>query len=700
MKHLLLAILVSSSIALAAQTTYKKHTITSEKVQIIDPKESVNDFQAQLINLEHPTPDGDSYRSFLMRQKIKVREAYPQQPQNYSPQKTNAMQPMVKDGLGMFYYFNNRKYDATGGIPNDNTLAVSNGGLVMCAINSITWAYDSNTDTTHYVDGIKSLKTIGGASNSDSNFDPKLMYDPVADRWILVFLQNNTPATSRIKVCFSSTNDPEDPWYSYILPGNPLNNNRWTDFPAITMTEDELFLTVNLIIPGVSWQVGFDGSVIWQMDKAAGFAGDSILTNTLWSDIKFGNRFIRNLHPVWGTNGAAPEAFFLSNRNFDITNDSIFVLHLDGKLGDPNASLNISVSQTNTNYGMPPNGRQQDTDLNDPTSGLQTNDARVLGAITNGEWIQFVANTVVPSTGYAGIYHGTVSNLHGQPNVYGNIISHPTRDFGYPNIAAVGNEDCDTEVLIGFNYTSPTEFPGVCALYIGNDGSYSQLVDLKAGDNYTDRHAQDVERWGDYFGMQRKFNEPQTAWLAGYYGTSKNLNATWVAEVSSLDSAKMELEIVQTGSALFCDARVQLVVTGGVGPYQYSFNGEPFSNLSAINGLCEGINLPVLVVDARGCEIADTIIITKTIAPDQPATFPNPFDDRVVVQFNLSQAQNITASIMDETGRIVTTLIDLPAQTGDNELRFTLRPLRQGIYFLRIEGSSGFKYTEKLEKIQ
>lgn len=698
MKHLLLALFSSAGIALAAQTTYNKHTITSEKVQVINPKESVNDFQAELYNLEKPSPDGDSYRSFLMRQKIKVREAYPQKPETPTPNKTTSAPPSVAKSLRMEYVYNNKKFDVTGGIPNDNTLAVSNDGIVFCAINSTTWAYNLNTDTTHFVDGVKSLRNIGGGSFSDNNFDPKLIYDPVADRFILVYLQNNTPANSRIKVCFSSTNDPQDPWYSYVLPGNPLNNNRWTDFPAITITDNELFITVNLIIPNVSWQVGFDGSVIWQVDKQAGFAGDSVLTNTLWSDIKFGNRFIRNLHPVWGATGNAPDAFFLSNRNFDIANDSIFVLRVTGTLSDPNATLNIAVSQTTPGYGVPPNGRQADTDLTDPLSGLQTNDARVLGAITNGDWIQFVANTVVPGTGYAGIYHGTVSNIYGKPLISGTILSHPSRDYGYPNIAFVGNEDCDIETMIGFNFTSPTEFPGVAASYFGNDGSYSDAVIVKPGENYADRHAADVERWGDYFGMQRKFNEPQTAWVAGYFGNVDKKNATWVAALQSPDTNVMRLEIAQTGSALFCDARVELNVVGGTAPYQYSFNGEPLGPENALNGLCEGLTIPVLVTDARGCELSDTLIIAKTIAPDQPSTFPNPFNDRIVVQFNLAQDQNLTAAIIDETGRVVTTLLDLPAKAGDNELRFTLRPLRQGIYLLRIEGSAGFKYTEKLEK--
>ena len=699
MKHYLLAFSLVFSLMLNGQTTFQKHTIKSEPVQVVDPKTITDDFQAQLINLEAPTPDGDSYQSFLMRQKIKVREKYPQQTGQVSPQKTNSLEPEYGRGVRMSRVVGTTIWDVVGGIPNDNTLAVSDSGVVLCGINSLLWGYNTEKDTTHFIDQIKSLRAIGGGSPTDNNFDPKLMFDPDAQRWILVYLQNNSPQNSRIKVCFSTTSDPEDLWYSYVLPGNPLNNNRWTDFPAITLTEDHLFLTVNLIIPDVSWQVGFDGSVIWQMDKQAGYNGDSVLTNNLWSDIKFGNKFIRNLHPVWGTTGNATEAFFLSNRNFDVSNDSIFVLHLTGGIDDPNANLDIKVTKATPGYGVPPNGRQEDTDLNDPTKGLQTNDARVLGAITNGEWIQYVANTSVPSTGFAGVYHGFITNIYNNPIINGNIISHPTRDYGYPNIAFTGDEDCDIEAIIGFNYTSPTEYPGVGAIYYTNDSSYSNPIDLKAGENYTNRHSDSYERWGDYFGIQRKFNEPKTTWLAGYFGNQNNQNATWVAEVKSVDSNHFKLDIVQTGSALFCDATVTVNASGGTEPYYFSFRGENLTTLNSVSNICEGDTILISAKDSRGCELNTTYIIQKTVAPDQPAAFPNPADNRLVVQFTLPQDQQVTATIIDETGKVVQVILDQPAKAGQNELRLSIEPLRQGIYFLRLEGSAGFKHVEKILKI-
>ena len=67
------------------------------------------------------------------------------------------------------------------------------------------------------------------------------------------------------------------------------DNNRWTDFPAISITDDELFITGNLIIPNVSWQIGFDGSVIWQVKKQDGYNNADSLTTKLFSVSHFSN---------------------------------------------------------------------------------------------------------------------------------------------------------------------------------------------------------------------------------------------------------------------------------------------------------------------------------------------------------------------------------------------------------------------------
>ncbi len=201
----------------------------------------------------------------------------------------------------------------------------------------------------------------------------------------------------------------------------------------------------------------------------------------------------------------------------------------------------------------------------------------------------------------------------------------------------------------------------------------------------------------DYFGIQRKFNEPRTIWLAGYYGDQYKVNQTWIAQVFSADTTIMKLNFSQSGNPLFCTGELEINPIGGVPPYQYSFNGDSFTSNNRQAQLCGGIT-QFTVVDSRGCSIQDTIVLEKVIATKQPAAFPNPFINQMVVQFDLPQDQNISVFISDMAGNVISTLLNRSAQSGQNELIFSLSPLTVGQYILNIEGTAGFKMTEKIIK--
>ena len=387
--------------------------------------------------------------------------------------------------------------------------------------------------------GIASLQQMAGGSRFENYYDPKLIYDPTLDRFVLVFLKDNDAANSRIIVCFSTTNNPSDPWNVYRLTGNPLNNNRWTDFPAIALSETGLVVTANLIIPNVSWQVGFDGSVIWHLDKSEGFAGGDV-NATVYTQISHDGKFTRNLHPVRGHDNISDQLQFLSNRNFDLQNDTIFLITLNEGATDTTVSTQALIS--NVPYGVPPNGKQGDTDTTDATKGLQTNDGRVLGAIQKDDWIQFVSTTAHGASPHAGIYHGFINNAQGaNPKVNARIFSHPTRDYGYPNLAWTGVHPKQIQCLIGYNFTSIADHPGVGAVQLGNDTTFSDPIDLKNGTTHVDRHSDSYERWGDYFAIQNMYDAngeliPSEVWMSGFYGDGPQQNRTYIAQVMSSDT--------------------------------------------------------------------------------------------------------------------------------------------------------------------
>ena len=99
---------------------------------------------------------------------------------------------------------------------------------------------------------------------------------------------------NHICVAFSTSNNPLDDWNVYMLTGDALGTDHWTDYPAISLTNDELFITGNLLQHNVSWQEGFYQSLIWQIDKTQGYQGNDTLDFNLWSELKDDSVYIRN----------------------------------------------------------------------------------------------------------------------------------------------------------------------------------------------------------------------------------------------------------------------------------------------------------------------------------------------------------------------------------------------------------------------
>ena len=541
MRRIFVVLVFIGSHLCAQNTSFNSQRMRAEFVGTIDLAQDTNKASAFIYPTGAPKPGGNSYQDFLAKQKKK--QNFINFPTTTNSSKTlSTPQPLKGFGTSLFRLTpSGSPYDYTGGIPNDNAMAISKDGILCAAVNSTFWAMDIHSGELIMPGpiGITSLRQMAGGNSFENYYDPKLTYDPIQDRFILVFLKDNDAANSRIIVCFSSTNNPADPWHVYRLTGNPLNNNRWTDFPAISLSKNGLVITANLIIPGVSWQVGFDGSVIWHLDKYSGYSGGDI-NATVYTQISHQGKFTRNLHAVRGYNNIADKLYFLSNRNFDLKNDTIFLIELQENPND--TTINTTALVSNIPYGVPPNGKQEDTDTSDASKGLQTNDGRVLGAIQKDDWIQFVSTTAHGNNDNAGIYHGFISNASSHnAKIRGRIVHHPERDYGYPNIAWTGIHTSQIQCLIGFNYTSTAGHPGVGAVQLGNDTTFSEPIDLKSGTTYVDRHSDSYERWGDYFAIQNMYDsegrlKPSEVWMSGFYGDGPQQNRTYIAQVFSQDT--------------------------------------------------------------------------------------------------------------------------------------------------------------------
>ena len=514
MKNLLLSLFIIAPFLLSAQgLEYKKTKLNSITPVKVNMMEMANGFNAELQQVSAPPPSGTSYRSALTEQKKKSASLYPKQDAQQIDNRSTLEQPTIERSL--------KGNNGTGGRPLDNNFAVNNEGQLVMLVNS-SIEIKSSVGILQVGMTLEDFATRLGSSAF--MFDPKINFDPIADRYIMTWLGGNNPSSSIIVFAFSETNDATGDWNVYGFTGNPNNNDTWSDYPMITYTNEECFLTLNSILDGVAWQIGFTKTIIYQFDKGQGFAGEE-LDITLWQDVAYDGKFVRNVCPVKpATEVAGDEVFFLSNRNFDITNDSIFLINISGK--QDVAELTVDVLKSDLNYGVPPDGEQEE-------GFLATNDARVLDGYLLDNRIEFVGNSINHDNGRASVFHGTVQNVFTAPSLTANFISNDVEDYGYPSIAYTGIEEEDLDGIILFSHTAVDRASGHSAVYFNGLDEYSDPLTLREGNSFIDMiEDSDIERWGDYSANQRDFINPGMVWTASSFGNSVNRNATWLTQMA------------------------------------------------------------------------------------------------------------------------------------------------------------------------
>lgn len=480
---------------------------------VVDIENIQEDFFPVFQYTEAPNPNSTRIKSI----KEEVAKRYPRKPDSKLTQRSLVEEPEILIG-----FESNPRQGLT---PPDNSFGISNSGQTVSAINADVMFKDEEGEF------LKNTSLHAFSMNLGFNlskFDPRVIYDPEADRFVIVWLgtnQNNTQ--SLVYLAFSSGPDVRDDWNVYTITGKPEGDGSWTDYPMISLTEDELFLTVNLINLNQSWQTGFRKTLIYQINKEDGYTGEP-LTTSLYSDINFEGKPIRNLHPVKSADeNLETDMYFLSNRNFAIENDTIFIVNVSGTQDDPSTEVTIEMRKTDIPYGVPPSAMQPEG------ATLQTNDARILDAFLLGDAIQFVGNCVVAENGRAGIYHGRVDNLSTTRDVTGIVLGHPSIEFGYPGIAWTGLNDTDDEAILVLPHSSSTIYPSLGAIYMDNDRRYSPLITIKQSESIIDMQQNIAdERWGDYSGCQRRYNQPGIVWVNGLFTKTTMRTHTWVAGLS------------------------------------------------------------------------------------------------------------------------------------------------------------------------
>ncbi|MCC5917832.1 MAG: T9SS type A sorting domain-containing protein, partial [Cryomorphaceae bacterium] len=221
-----------------------------------------------------------------------------------------------------------------------------------------------------------------------------------------------------------------------------------------------------------------------------------------------------------------------------------------------------------------------------------------------------------------------------------------------------------------------------------NDSSYSRIIELKEGENFVSRLQGTYDRWGDYFGLQRKYNEPETVYGSGFYGLPSNASGTWIHKLGSPDTAKIHLRIYPTNNAALCEGIAKSEIQGGKPPYFYQWVSHPeldnmTPNSPDIFGVCRDDTVILQVTDQRGTVVRDSFVFPIDEKDFKPEVYPNPFEDRFMVQFHLEEDAEVQVFLYRASGQIISEIIKKDVKKGLNEFTFSTSTIERGQYIIR-----------------
>jgi len=367
-------------------------------------------------------------------------------------------------------------------IPPDTYGAVGPNDLVVTLNSQIRV---SDRDGTNPIDATLNSfwSPVGGGSGT---FDPRVIYDPYADRWITVACDDARSTTSAILLAVTQTNDPAATWDGYRVDADS-GDTLWADFPSIGFNSKWVVVQVNMFT--ITMPNTWTRSHIYVFDRASLYAGSAPFT--LIQDV---NGFTQ-----------APAA------TYDMTQNDLFLVEeWNGAFGRLRLSrISGSVGSETLSAVAQPIGPawQSAPPVADhaPQLGsvekIATNDARIQNLVYRNGTL-WATHTVFSSTP---LPDGRASVQWWQLSTAGGVLQNGRIDdtlgnnfYAYPSIAV--NKFGDA--LLGFSCFAGTRFASACYAFRKSTdapGTFQDVATLRAGlASYYKIFTGTRNRWGDY----------------------------------------------------------------------------------------------------------------------------------------------------------------------------------------------------------
>jgi hypothetical protein len=427
--------------------------------------------------------------------------------------------------------------DYTGKIPPDPIVAAGPNHIVA-AVNSKFGFFTKSgnevfesTANDWFSNVLPRIADIGGA------FDPKVLYDSAAGRWLLVYLATDDKTESYVLLSISNTSDPTGNWCNITLRGDRNGNTpsgNWSDYEGVGLDNQAVYITTNQYQFTAAGDGNFQYARVRIIPKSQLYgacASPSYFDFWDLTDPVSTSERAFTLRPAltYGTPGVE---YLVSNSPFETSTYFTLWSIANPVSGSPSLTArNVPVTASTSAPNADQFGGTGGTSGCPAPCLIDTGDARLLDAIyRNGSL--WTSHTVAGGTGnaYALARYVRIA-VGGTPAVLEDTaLGLDGCWYYYPALAI----DQNNNLGMVFTRSCTDTYPSI--RYSGRapaDPDLQGSTLLKAGETNYLNPASGKNRWGDYSGASVDPADPTKIWLIGEYSASPANNwGTWAGQVS------------------------------------------------------------------------------------------------------------------------------------------------------------------------
>jgi hypothetical protein len=376
-----------------------------------------------------------------------------------------------------------------------------------------------------------SMNVFWSSMSVGETFDPRVVYDPYANRWIFSAGADPQIASASILVGVSQTSDPTGKWNLYKIKADTAST-LWADFPTLGFNAKWIVVQANMFSNAAG---AFSHSNIWALDKANLYAGGSGSYTLLKSNAGF-----TQFPAVTYDNTIATEYLL------ELWNGSIGQLRLStitGPLGNEVLTVGVAFPSTGAIW-------QEDAGVTNfaPQLGsalkIDLDDTRILNCVYRNGAVWAAQTIYLPGTGTPMRSAAQWWQIDTTAGNVGRVlqrgrIDDPTNnfDFAYPSIAVNKNGDA----MIGYSRFGVSQYASAnYAFHAAGDAAGSNQGDvvLKTGEGpyFKDFGSKD-NRWGDYSNTAVDPANETDLWTIQEYASFTSNWGTWWGQLALASSS-------------------------------------------------------------------------------------------------------------------------------------------------------------------